>query len=83
MKFFLGLAILIIAIPVLRSLHSRWLRSDQTDQGKNAVPSPINAETIIRCQHCGLYFPASEAVVGYMDSVFCCEDHRQRHFPAQ
>jgi uncharacterized protein len=49
-------------------------------RGRTAQPNqhrPVNnagAETMMRCDHCGLYFPASEAI-HRNNSVYCCEEH--------
>jgi uncharacterized protein len=35
-----------------------------------------NAETMLQCARCHVYFPASEAVRGAGDTVYCCAEHR-------
>lgn len=43
--------------------------SDQPVQGR----AP---EQMVSCAHCGVYLPASEALV-HNDRSFCCQAHRQ------
>ncbi|HEY8024735.1 MAG TPA: PP0621 family protein [Burkholderiaceae bacterium] len=39
-------------------------------------PGEEKPETMLQCARCGVHFPASEAVRGAGDSVFCSADHR-------
>ena len=36
-------------------------------------------EAMLKCAHCGMYIPASEALVAKPGIVFCCEEHRLQH----
>ena len=36
-----------------------------------------NVETMVQCAHCGIHFPASEAVVHASGAQYCCEEHRR------
>jgi uncharacterized protein len=38
-------------------------------------------EEMVACTHCGLHFPASEAVTDHAGTVFCSEEHRRLHAP--
>jgi uncharacterized protein len=40
---------------------------------------PAGLEAMVRCAHCGTYFPASEALTLPSGMQFCCEEHRSRH----
>lgn len=84
MRFLLGLALLVMAIFVLRFLYSRFVLPSQRDQSrqKSEVESD-KTEAIIRCRYCGMYFPASEAISGSAGTAFCSKDHRQRYFSAR
>ncbi|KAF3998637.1 PP0621 family protein [Glaciimonas immobilis] len=51
---------------------------------RNARPSSLSGasspvEEMVACAHCGLHFPASEAVTDYVGTVFCGEEHRRLH----
>lgn len=43
----------------------------------SGASSPV--EEMVACAHCGLHFPASEAVTDYTGTVFCSDDHRRLH----
>lgn len=81
MRFLLGLAVLAAAIYGLRFVYARFLSSSRPGQArrKNASRSG-ETETMIRCQQCGTYIPASEAIPSESDMVFCSDDHRRRYF---
>ncbi|MDP5008347.1 MAG: PP0621 family protein [Glaciimonas sp.] len=36
-------------------------------------------EVMVACAHCGLHFPASEAVTDHAGAVFCGEEHLRLH----
>ncbi|WP_460838033.1 PP0621 family protein [Noviherbaspirillum agri] len=36
-------------------------------------------EPMLPCTHCGVHFPASEAVTSSSGAVFCTQEHRLRH----
>lgn len=60
-----------------------WLwRSKKPHVEAGATSGKSVAEPMVRCMHCEVYFPASEAVVNSSGNVFCCEEHRSRHSPA-
>lgn len=39
-------------------------------------PSPPQLESMVRCSHCGLHLPRSEAVLDEQGRVFCSAQHR-------
>ena len=43
----------------------------------SGASSPV--EEMVACAHCGLHFPASEAVTDYAGTIYCGEDHRRLH----
>ena len=52
----------------------------------SARPSSVEGESprveeMVACAHCGLHFPASEAVTNNAGTVFCSEEHRRLHAP--
>lgn len=84
MRFLLGLAVLVLAIYALRFCLARFLPSSRAPSTRqNEVSSANEAETIVRCQQCGTYVPASEVIAGDSGMVFCSEDHRRRYFSAR
>jgi uncharacterized protein len=81
MRFLLGVAVLAGAIYILRFLYARFLTSSRIPQARqNKAAAPNETQTIVRCQHCGTYFPASEVISDNSGKVFCSEDHRREYF---
>lgn len=39
-------------------------------------PEPPQLEAMVRCSHCGLHLPSSEAVLGLDGKPYCCPMHR-------
>lgn len=78
MKLLLWAAIVLLVIWILRGKK----RVAETDA---QVPSPSRQSTLdegevmLSCVHCGIHFPASEAVPGPADTVFCSDEHRRQH----
>lgn len=72
---------LIIGAIVLWILHSkkRALRQAQRRNDHNAVDAHDAAaatEPMVRCTHCGIYLPASDALPGAA-GVYCSNEHRR------
>ncbi|AIY43591.1 hypothetical protein LT85_4433 [Collimonas arenae] len=39
----------------------------------------MQAEAMVACAHCGMHFPASEAIADASGAVFCSAEHRRLH----
>ncbi len=65
---------LVIALAVFTWIK-RALAPASPDR-RHAAPRDDNAETMLQCAHCHIYFPASEAVRGAGDAVYCCAEHK-------
>lgn len=39
----------------------------------------VTVEAMLACAHCGLHFPASEALTNTNGSVFCSIEHQRLH----
>lgn len=75
MKFWAWLLLILLVVWAIFSKKST-IRSDKT-----AVPQLDEPELMVQCAHCGVHFPASEAVS--QDGMsFCSEEHRQLHLPS-
>jgi hypothetical protein len=73
MKLLMWLAFfgLVIAAAFLKISSSRKRSSQQQTQRQF---DDTGAELMVRCFHCGIYIPSSEAM--YRDDrVYCCEEH--------
>lgn len=79
MKFLLWLAIGFAVIWLLRGKK----KHPHTDAGQRGKADPGrhdgNSEPMMRCAHCGVYLPASEAILISSGEIFCCEEHRGKH----
>lgn len=78
MKFVL-IAIVILVIAFWLSRGKKAAGSRAMRAAARATP-PIDArpaEDIVHCAHCGLHFPASEAVAGADGERYCTEAHRR------
>lgn len=78
----LAWAILIFAVIwVLRSKAKAKAKSPSARP--EAPPRPTSLaepEVMVSCTHCGVHFPASEAVCDeQLGMVFCSIEHRQQH----
>jgi uncharacterized protein len=79
MKFLLWAVIGFIVVRwLLRAKHARS-RPDAGARAASGGGLQGNGETMIRCAQCGVYIPASEAIVSRADTAFCSEEHRLRH----
>lgn len=72
---------LVLGLLVLFALRSK------SKPSKEAMPTSVErdgqakeVELMLCCSHCGVYFPASEAV-RQDQQIFCCPEHHERHFP--
>lgn len=73
MKFLAWLLLGVLVIWAIRSKKST-IRTEKPE-----VPRLNEPEMMVQCAHCGVHFPASEAV-SQAGLSFCSEDHRQLHF---
>lgn len=72
------IALVIAAIVVkIRRAGFVVLRTGMTMPPEKPAPG---AERMLRCEHCSLYIPESEAV-HRSGAVFCCQEHGLSHFP--
>jgi uncharacterized protein len=76
MKLLLWAALVLLVIWVLRKKKN----TAAADMPPARRPPMLNeGEAMLVCAHCGVHFPASEAVHGSGDTVFCSDQHRSRH----
>jgi uncharacterized protein len=59
MRLLFWIALIVLVVMAVRSKAKGVLRQHQQPQQPKAEPE---AETMSRCAHCGIHFPASEAV---------------------
>lgn len=67
-------------VVVLWLMHDRKsLTQAGNTQARQDDRPGADSEAMCRCAHCGIHFPASEALPAPSGAVFCCEEHRRRH----
>ena len=82
MKLLVWLGLLLLVVLAVRS-KVRGLRKDlnsAAQAGAQRPPDPAVAvaENMVACARCGLYLPASEALLsdnGSEPQYFCCQEH--------
>jgi uncharacterized protein len=61
-----------------------WLKRTLAGLARSAEPDGAeptrrgrerHSETMVQCAHCGVHFPASEAVAGIGGAVYCSTEH--------
>ncbi|BEP33925.1 hypothetical protein GmRootV59_08990 [Variovorax sp. V59] len=81
MKYLLVLAVLWVAIWLWRKNRREEMRETLREEAARAAkrPSaaPASPQAMLRCAHCGLHLPASDAIAGPGDAVYCSAAHRQ------
>ena len=80
MRLLLWLVIIAAVVMWLLRAKKAVFRSDAAQAERTSKKTPgQSAETMLQCAHCGVHFPASEAVGGADGAVFCSEQHRFQH----
>ncbi|WP_431275207.1 PP0621 family protein [Variovorax ureilyticus] len=74
MKYLLVLAVVFIAIWLWRKGRQEELRSRPPPPPRPAVGAPTE---MVRCAHCGLHLPATDAVRGDAGRIYCSAAHRK------
>lgn len=82
MKYLLVLAVLWIAIWLWRKNRREEMRDAQRERAAKAQRAPaapaVGApQAMVRCAHCGLHLPATDAIAGPGGAVYCSAAHRQ------
>jgi uncharacterized protein len=70
---------LILAIAVVFVLRNKKKAAQKS--ATRSAPSNDSAragESMLRCTHCGVYVPESEALRNAVGAAFCSHEHRQQ-----
>lgn len=71
LKILLLIVILFVVVMVYRAYKRVQSRPE-------SPPAPTDqVETMVRCAHCGVNLPRSEAILSQGD-FYCCPEHQQR-----
>jgi len=69
--------LVIVAAVVWLAIYAlRRIRQYLTPPKKAAAPG--SAKNMVRCAHCGLHLPESEAIAD-RGQYFCSQEHRRQH----
>lgn len=71
----IGLAVVVWLKRFLASLAHQGQPTPGTAQ--SGAARQRQSEVMVQCAHCGVHFPASEALAGADGAVYCCAEHRQ------
>jgi len=81
MKYLLVLAVLWVAIWLWRKNRREEMREAEREQAaaraQRPPAAPAAPQTMLRCAHCGVHLPASDAIAGPGETVYCSAAHRQ------
>ena len=73
MKYLLLLAVIVL---VLWAMRRASLPPPPPPPPPPRPREPPQLEAMVRCSHCGLHLPSSEAVLGLDGKPYCCPMHR-------
>lgn len=77
MKYLVLVAIVLVVLAWLR--HQARQDRGTTEQKPSAPPdTPRTPQDMVRCAHCGLHLPATDALTGTQDRRYCCAAHRDQ-----
>jgi uncharacterized protein len=79
MKYLLVLAVLWIAIWLWRKNRREEMREEMRERAAKAqrTPAPPGPpQAMVRCAHCGLHLPATDAIAG-PGGAYCSTAHRE------
>lgn len=82
MKYLIWLVVALAVVVWLKRLKKTIITGQQQNtqapqQGYAPERSKeIDGERMVQCAHCGIHFPASEAVSNRAGTIFCSTEHR-------
>ncbi len=74
MKYLLLLAVIVLVLWAMR--RASLPPPPPPPPPPPRPPVPPQLEAMVRCSHCGLHLPSSEAVLGLDGQPYCCPMHR-------
>ena len=76
MKYLLVLAVVSVAIWLWRKNRREEMQERATPPKKSAPPAVGAPQAMVRCAHCGLHLPATDALPG-PGGLYCSAAHRR------
>lgn len=67
--------------PAVRKLWGGHARSGTSATARRPAKEPAAPESMVRCAHCGLHLPRSEALTLPDGRAYCCAAHRDKAQP--
>lgn len=67
--------------PAVRKLWGGTSRSTAQGATRRPTGEPATPESMVRCAHCGVHLPYSEALTSPDGSAYCCAAHRDEAHP--
>jgi len=81
MKYLLVLAVLWVAIWLWRKNRREEMHDAMRERAAKARQQQRTAasqpQAMVRCAHCGLHLPATDAIAGPGGAVYCSTAHRE------
>ena len=82
MKYLLVLAVLWVAIWLWRKNRREEMRDAMRERAAKAQEQQQRTtagtpQAMVRCAHCGLHLPATEAIAGPGGAIYCSTAHRE------
>ena len=77
MKYLLVLVVILVAVWLWRKARREELQSRSPPPPPREPGGIAPPQAMLRCAHCGLHLPATDAVRGADGSVYCSAAHRQ------
>ena len=74
MKYLLLAVVLLVAISIWRHNH----RKDRAASAPPRKPQLPEKENMLRCAHCGVHLPSSDALIDPQALPYCSAEHRRQ-----
>jgi uncharacterized protein len=69
---------LILLVGVAYLVRKKWREFNKTPPSPSSTTTPALGEAMLRCHHCGVFVPVSEALQENGQN-YCCDQHRALH----
>ena len=76
----LGILLVLARNLFLKFQQNRQKKSTnkQSSEKQSRTDKKIESRKTLRCDHCGVYIPANEALRDG-EKIYCCPEHKQQH----
>lgn len=80
MKFIIFLIVIWAVVVWFKKFKNNLLKQQNNQQetaASNIAARSLEGEKMVQCEHCGVHFPASEAIRDLDGHIYCTEEHRR------